>query len=381
MKKKAFTLTELLVAVVIIGVLAAIVLPKFTKMLETRKTSEAEEMMAAVRTEQEARCMLDKPYLTDKDKLASLPKNTGTNFSYTLTNSELAGNGIAATSLNGDYELQIPSYADGRICCTGAGCDKLDKDYPKCSELTNLARNEDCEVVVARTSPAPTPEPTPTPPGCSTEKPLNIPCGDDPCLLSHSVTYTCVNGDWVAIRRKCPGYDRDACNETNSNNNNETCQNVPAEFRECRPGEVSNDGGQICSVRVFEFQEAPTTNLEYQENIPGPDAFGNDQNSISKSQQGNMSSVKPNYKVENRAFGQYCSKSCKWVDNPCPNYSTGGGGGRGVEHEYFHSTDEGLETPVADFDPCTEYGAAASGIICGDDLTNPNACHLIWNPC
>ncbi len=115
MKKKAFTLTELLVAVVIIGVLSAIVLPKFTKVLETRKTGEAEEMMAAVRSEQEARCMLDKPYVTQEQQsqrhlLASMPKNTGTNFSYTLTNT-----GIEAQRTEGDYTLSIPSYTDGRI--------------------------------------------------------------------------------------------------------------------------------------------------------------------------------------------------------------------------------------------------------------------------
>ncbi len=58
-KKKAFTLTELLVVVVVIGVLAAVVLPKFNKVVETRKTTEAEELMAAVRTEQERHCALD----------------------------------------------------------------------------------------------------------------------------------------------------------------------------------------------------------------------------------------------------------------------------------------------------------------------------------
>ena len=52
-KKKAFTLTELLVVVIVVGVLAAVVLPKFSKVMETRKTTEAEELMAAVRTEQE----------------------------------------------------------------------------------------------------------------------------------------------------------------------------------------------------------------------------------------------------------------------------------------------------------------------------------------
>ena len=64
-KKKAFTLTELLVVVIVIGVLSAVVLPKFSKVIETRKTTEAEEMMAAVRTEQERRCSLDKNYTTD----------------------------------------------------------------------------------------------------------------------------------------------------------------------------------------------------------------------------------------------------------------------------------------------------------------------------
>ena len=46
--KKAFTLTELLVVVIVIGVLSAVVLPKFSKVIETRKTTEAEELMAAV---------------------------------------------------------------------------------------------------------------------------------------------------------------------------------------------------------------------------------------------------------------------------------------------------------------------------------------------
>ena len=49
-KKKAFTLTELLVVVIVIGVLSAVVLPKFSKVIETRKTTEAEERPALVNT-------------------------------------------------------------------------------------------------------------------------------------------------------------------------------------------------------------------------------------------------------------------------------------------------------------------------------------------
>ncbi|MBQ9971292.1 MAG: type II secretion system protein, partial [Elusimicrobiaceae bacterium] len=140
-KKKAFTLTELLVVVIIIGVLSAVVLPKFNKIVETRKTTEAEELMAAVRTEQEKRCALDKNYLTDSAKLTDVLTSTSTkNFDYSLTST-----GMKATSKGKyAYELQMPSYEDGRICCANeTECLKLNKDYPLCSELIAKADYQD----------------------------------------------------------------------------------------------------------------------------------------------------------------------------------------------------------------------------------------------
>ena len=101
-KKKAFTLTELLIVVIVIGILAALVLPKFTRIMETRKTTEAEEIMAAIRTEQEARCALSKPYTTNFAHLTqvatSLPTNGENQASretdkYTYT---LAATGVSA---------------------------------------------------------------------------------------------------------------------------------------------------------------------------------------------------------------------------------------------------------------------------------------------
>ncbi len=135
-KKKAFTLTELLVVVVVIGVLSAVVLPKFNKVMETRKTTEAEEMMAAVRTEQEKRCALDKNYLQDLSKMSDIIPNTDTkNFTYVAT-----ATGIKAHSKGKyGYTLQMPSYQDGRLCCDDADCAKLNKDYPSCSSLRSRA--------------------------------------------------------------------------------------------------------------------------------------------------------------------------------------------------------------------------------------------------
>ncbi len=139
MKKKALTLTELLVVVVIIGVLSAVVLPKFSKVLETGKTGEAEEILSAVRNEQEARCALDKNYTNMGNKLASLSKNAnvqaGSVFNSEYYAYRLENGGMKAERKGSDYTLKIPSYADGRICCEGTGCSKLNKDYPACGTL------------------------------------------------------------------------------------------------------------------------------------------------------------------------------------------------------------------------------------------------------
>ena len=141
-KKKAFTLTELLIVVIVIGVLSAVVLPKFNKVVETRKTTEAEEVMAAIRMEQEQRCSLNKQYTNDFTsflqsgdvQLAAVPNDTAKaeshNFIYTLT-----GRRIKATSKDKGYTLQMPSIADGRISCDGSYCHQLNKDYPTRTQL------------------------------------------------------------------------------------------------------------------------------------------------------------------------------------------------------------------------------------------------------
>ena len=151
-KKKAFTLTELLVVVIVIGVLSAAVLPKFSKVIETRKTTEAEELMASIRTEQEKRCALDKPYLTDLSNMSDVVKKTDTK-NYKLT---LQGKGVIASSKgNYNYNLQMPSYADGRICCDGADCEKLNKNYPSCTGFTYEPSPDSCAGTVTPVEPEP----------------------------------------------------------------------------------------------------------------------------------------------------------------------------------------------------------------------------------
>ena len=177
-RKKAFTLTELLVVVIVIGVLSAVVLPKFSKVVETRKTTEAEELMSAVRTEQEKRCALDKSYVTSLTAVKDIvPSGTSKNYAYSLTST-----GMEAQSKGKyGYTLKMPSYADGRICCENeAECAKLNKDYPLCSSLivrADYQRGNECAGTIQCT-------------GDSTKK-----CG---CLNKGTQTRTCdtSTGTW-----------------------------------------------------------------------------------------------------------------------------------------------------------------------------------------
>ena len=124
--KKAFTLAELLVVVLVLGVLATVATPKMKKVLKTRKTTEAENMLTALRTEQEKRCTMGKDYLTDKNQLPVLAQaDQSKNYTYQLTSM-----GAKAVSKTGGYTIEMLSYRDGALCCDD--CDGLNKDYPKC---------------------------------------------------------------------------------------------------------------------------------------------------------------------------------------------------------------------------------------------------------
>lgn len=138
-KQRAFTLTELLVVIVIIGVLSSVAIPKFNRVIETRRASEAEEILAAIRMEQEKRCELDKQYTGYFDKLGGIvPSESETPVTQTEAyDYRLLASGASATRNEAakNYTLAMPSYKDGRLCCDGAYCINFNKNYPPCDEL------------------------------------------------------------------------------------------------------------------------------------------------------------------------------------------------------------------------------------------------------
>lgn len=136
--QQGFTLTELLTVVLMIGILSAMVLPKFTKMIDSFRVMEAERMVLAIRGEQEQRCILDKKYTQNPSRLGVLPSgvtkdsNTFSHGDFTYT---LSAGGLVATNNVNNYTLELPSYTDGRICCDN--CTDLNRNYRTCAELTD----------------------------------------------------------------------------------------------------------------------------------------------------------------------------------------------------------------------------------------------------
>ena len=255
-KKKAFTLTELLVVVIVIGVLSAVVLPKFSKVIETRKTTEAEEMMAAVRTEQERRCSLDKNYTTDAAAVNLASLNTK-NFNYTLKNTGIE----AASTGKYGYTLKMPSYRDGRLCCDSAEqCAKLNKNYPLCSELTAKADYTSGTECSAGEEPDNTPK---TCEGSSTQA-----CG---CKNGGTQTRTCdtTTGTWSAWSAcsisdscECKGTQpasSQSCNTCGIQTRPITCNSatgewVPGEWGACdKTAEECATDEDCCSDSVSNF--------------------------------------------------------------------------------------------------------------------------------
>ncbi len=317
-KKKAFTLTELLVVVIVIGVLSAAVLPKFSKVIETRKTTEAEELMASIRTEQEKRCALDKPYLTDLSQMNDVIKTASTK-NYQIN---LQDKGIKAASKgNYSYTLQMPSYADGRICCDGDDCGKLNKNYPSCTGFTYEPSPDSCAGTVTPTEPEPK--------NCTgtavTERACTSGCGTE----YRTATCNTATGNWEysAWDNSCtakPASESRECGTgyTGTQTRSAVCKNGVWDWSDwtgtctkktgCdgeKPADIISQCGAACYVQKIPYVCKEVTGGTWQWIPDGSQSSGCYLTAGSE--------CVPHQKSD----GKVCSSECKWETDPtaCPN--------------------------------------------------------------
>jgi prepilin-type N-terminal cleavage/methylation domain-containing protein len=111
-KNKGFTLIEVLMVVLIVGILASLAMPQYTKVVEKAKMSEAKTVLSAIRTSEGVYFMENDSYT---ETLASLDLDAGVYadglFSYSL---KLDGTDLTKFTIEAK-RLGSGNYKDGTL--------------------------------------------------------------------------------------------------------------------------------------------------------------------------------------------------------------------------------------------------------------------------
>ena len=148
-KNAGFTLIELLVVVLIIGILAAVALPKYEIAVEKARAAEPLSVLKSLRDAQELYYMANGTYATSFDDLdVEVPESK--NFNYTMGNNTMGNNvmSVGVVSKEKPYLLAFRLAGSGKysiICGTDNGADADDLAYARriCTSLgANTAKND-----------------------------------------------------------------------------------------------------------------------------------------------------------------------------------------------------------------------------------------------
>ena len=119
-QNKGFTLTEIIVVVIIVGVLATLVIPRFTGVVERVRAAEGVRMLIALLGAQKAYELENGAYATDPDDLdIEITRASYFVVPPTVLNTGAPLAPIARIRRTGNYWLEINE--EGTISCVDAG--------------------------------------------------------------------------------------------------------------------------------------------------------------------------------------------------------------------------------------------------------------------
>ena len=116
LRKKGFTLLELIIVIIVIGILASIALPRYMRVAEKGRTTEAKSILSALRS---AQVRYNAQYSVYADNASSLDVEYDTPDFYTFST---AATGVSSAVRN-DKDLGVGNYtitlaADGDMNIT-----------------------------------------------------------------------------------------------------------------------------------------------------------------------------------------------------------------------------------------------------------------------
>lgn len=229
-KKKGFTLLEMMVVVIIIGVLVYISVPMYEKVVQQSSVSDALHNMNMFSEAQSKYFMMNGAYADSLSKLETPLKSEDdevftNNFTYSAGNPKDDDFCIYANSNTWDYVLAKNYKKNSKVLCTGSDCEKINSfvDEGNYEEVCSGDYESDCDISC---------EPPKVLKGCSCACDVN--CGKK--LLNNN-TCECY----------CNPKDKEACSGSNQVFDSEDCSCKCAEEMSCEEGSVFNTETCQCS--------------------------------------------------------------------------------------------------------------------------------------